>query len=77
MFFLLICSFDKILHLSKQVSNCEQQKTVIAYYNEAEGGEEMTSNEMYQLLMWLKKEGYTFEQALDLIKCIAEKKSDD
>lgn len=53
------------------------KKTVIAYYNEAEGGEEMTSNEMYQLLMWLKKEGYTFEQALDLIKCIAEKKSDD
>ena len=38
----------------------------------------MTSNEMYQLLMWLKKkEGYTFEQAIDLIKCIAEKKSDD
>lgn len=45
--------------------------------NEAEGGEEMTSNEMYQLLMWLKKEGYTFEQAIELIKCIAEKKSDD
>ena len=37
----------------------------------------MTSNEMYQLLMWLKKEGYTFEQAIELIKCIAEKKSDD
>lgn len=32
---------------------------------------------MYQLLMWLKKEGYTFEQAIDIIKCIAEKKSDD
>ena len=45
--------------------------------SEEKGGEEMTSNEMYQLLKWLKKEGYTFEQAINLIKRIAEKKIDD
>ena len=45
--------------------------------SEEESGEEMTSNEMYQLLKWLKKESYTFEQAINLIKRIAEKKIDD
>lgn len=45
--------------------------------SEEEGDEEMTSNEMYQLLIWLKKEGYTFEEAISLIKRIAEKKSDE
>lgn len=45
--------------------------------SEEKGGEEMTANEMYQLLKWLKKEGYTFEQAINLIKRIAEKKIDD
>lgn len=45
--------------------------------SEEKGGEEMTSNEIYQLLKWLKKEGYTFEQAINLIKRIAEKKIDD
>lgn len=45
--------------------------------SEEEGGEEMTSSEIYRLIKWLKKEGYTLEQVIDLIGCIAEKKTDD
>lgn len=66
---IIVKGSDKVLR-SKTKGTFEDKK-------EIRGGEEMTSNEMYQLLMWLKKEGYTFEQAIDLIRCIAEKKSDD
>lgn len=45
--------------------------------SEEKGGEEMTSSEIYRLIKWLKKEGYTLEQVIDLIGCIAEKKTDD
>lgn len=37
----------------------------------------MTSSEIYRLIKWLKKEGYTLEQVIDLIGCIADKKDDD
>lgn len=57
---------------SNNIRHLEAIKT-----SEEKGGEEMTSSEIYRLIKWLKKEGYTFEQAINLIKRIAEKKIDD
>ena len=45
--------------------------------NEAEGGEEMTGRETYELLVWLKKEGYSLDDIIELIEKIANIKPDD
>ena len=55
---------DKVLK-SKSNSTFEDK-------NDMKGDENpMTSKELYELLEWLKKEGYTLDEVINLIKDIA------
>lgn len=66
---IIVKGSDKVLR-SKTKGTFEDKK-------EIRGGEEMTGRETYELLVWLKKEGYSLDDIIELIEKIANIKPDD